>query len=709
MYHASPFVVATKDEEGLIEVEEDGLEEDLGDYMARTTPARAPELSSPPPPGAPQQRGRGSFLSRFRRSSKPTAPPAPPAPKPPRASSARRVNKRVLSQRVDTNLVCIRLNALSDKDGFDCATGDPVFCSNIQCKSVFSHLSELAGEPNDDDERLWKCEFCGNNNKVDIVDDEIPRKEAMDYLLEPAVVKNQDDDSTTVFVCDVSGSMCVTQEVQGQFELKGGAKDEFAGLLQAGDERAYGNRRTTYVSRLQAVQAAIDKQLTQLQKDQPNAKVALVAFASDVVILGDGTQDQLVVTGDKLSNRERLEKVGREYGLGQPISQSHEKLTKKVWELDPKGQTALGPAMVIAVALAAQKGGSKVLICTDGLANVGLGSLEEASKGAQTNNDKDVEEEDLYADIGRVAAEAGVIVNVISITDSQCSLENLGTVADLTGGTVQRIDPLELVNNFNGILSQPVIATNVQAAMLLHQNLMFRDHVDQTAAPKKEENKEEENKDNENLLVARSVKDIGNAMGDTEVFFEYQICNGVQVEAMAGQSLPFQVQIHYSRLDGSKCVRVITQSKPVTMDQTQACKAMDASIVAASSAQKCANLAQAGKYSASRACMRANTKWLGMNAVHSAQQVTTSSAYVGNMRSFDNMVHELQAGEDDDEGSSSEDEGAGRHKSAVTFRKTTRKVAAKKGKKMKARSQRRGDAVSEKMYALKRASPSSFM
>ena len=40
------------------------------------------------------------------------------------------------------------------------------------------------------------------------------------------------------------------------------------------------------------------------------------------------------------------------------------------------GQTALGPAMVIAISMACQVPGSKVIMCTDGCANAGVGSLE---------------------------------------------------------------------------------------------------------------------------------------------------------------------------------------------------------------------------------------------------------------------------------------------------------------------------------------------
>lgn len=44
--------------------------------------------------------------------------------------------------------------------------------------------------------------------------------------------------------------------------------------------------------------------------------------------------------------------------------------------LEEGGQTALGPALLYSVQLAARKPGGQVLLCTDGLANLGLGRLD---------------------------------------------------------------------------------------------------------------------------------------------------------------------------------------------------------------------------------------------------------------------------------------------------------------------------------------------
>jgi hypothetical protein len=46
--------------------------------------------------------------------------------------------------------------------------------------------------------------------------------------------------------------------------------------------------------------------------------------------------------------------------------------------LEETGPTALGPAVLTSIALAAEGApGSTVIVCTDGLANVGIGSFDE--------------------------------------------------------------------------------------------------------------------------------------------------------------------------------------------------------------------------------------------------------------------------------------------------------------------------------------------
>jgi hypothetical protein len=83
-------------------------------------------------------------------------------------------------------------------------------------------------------------------------------------------------------------------------------KAELAKFGDHSDQRLEGDFGKTYVSRLQCVQSAIDSQLGEMKKNNPDRKIGLVTFNNEVSIIGDGTKDPVTVAGDKLSNYEFL-------------------------------------------------------------------------------------------------------------------------------------------------------------------------------------------------------------------------------------------------------------------------------------------------------------------------------------------------------------------------------------------------------------------
>jgi hypothetical protein len=84
--------------------------------------------------------------------------------------------------------------------------------------------------------------------------------------------------------------------------------------------------------------------------------------------------------------------------------------------LEETGPTALGPAVLTAIALAGEGApGSSVVICTDGLANVGLGNFEEAF--SEEDNQKI---DEIYIKIGEYAKAKGITVNIVSIEGEEC-------------------------------------------------------------------------------------------------------------------------------------------------------------------------------------------------------------------------------------------------------------------------------------------------
>lgn len=83
------------------------------------------------------------------------------------------------------------------------------------------------------------------------------------------------------------------------------------------------------------------------------------------------------LVGDKLSNKEQIVGSLADFKLNDPISEAYGTLLNSINKTEAKGQTALGPAMITALEIAAKGSpGSSVILCTDGLANVGVGQLE---------------------------------------------------------------------------------------------------------------------------------------------------------------------------------------------------------------------------------------------------------------------------------------------------------------------------------------------
>ncbi len=179
------------------------------------------------------------------------------------------------------------------------------------------------------------------------------------------------------------------------------------------------------------------------------------------------------------------------------------------------------------------------MLCTDGLANVGLGSLDGKAEAKEASLL-------WYEAVGALAQQSGTSVRVLSIKGSECALEALGKVAELSGGEVDRVDPEKLSETFAAALSKKVLATNVSVRFLLHQALSFRNEAS-----------------DQSCVITR---DVGNVGADTEQTFEFAPGSKIAQFPTLTQ-LPFQLQISYKRLDGIRCVRVISKFLPVTRER----------------------------------------------------------------------------------------------------------------------------------------------
>lgn len=230
-------------------------------------------------------------------------------------------------------------------------------------------------------------------------------------------------------------------------------------------------------------------------------------------------------------------------------------LKAKLDAIEETGPTALGPAVLTAVSMATQgAAGSCVVICTDGLANVGLGAFDEV-----VSLEDQAAADSFYTKIGQIAREAGITINVVSIEGDECNIDTLSKLAELTGGNVERVNPTTLTKNFANMLSVPVIATKVEAKVKLHAGLQFRNELAESLS------------DDKSLLTRK----FGNVTGESVFTFEYglkpldQLLAMEDIDMTAVSSFPFQTQIVYQALDGSKCLRVISQQQQMSTEREQ--------------------------------------------------------------------------------------------------------------------------------------------
>lgn len=99
---------------------------------------------------------------------------------------------------------------------------------------------------------------------------------------------------------------------------------------------------------------------------------------------------------------------------------------------EAKGQTALGPALVASLTIASKGSpGSSVLLCTDGLANIGIGQLEPSAEISRQ----------FYQNLGEQAQARKITVNVMTIKGEGCKMEVIGKLAELTNGNMKVVNP----------------------------------------------------------------------------------------------------------------------------------------------------------------------------------------------------------------------------------------------------------------------------
>eukprot|EP00039_Didymoeca_costata_P001678 m.54228 g.54228 ORF g.54228 m.54228 type:complete len:730 (+) comp10912_c0_seq3:1986-4175(+) len=503
-------------------------------------------------------------------------------------------------RRVDTNVIRVKMGCLTQ----DALRMDlpPLSCS--KCGAVPSCTSDL------DTYGEWLCEFCGQQsgrlNMEQFAKVSNPEVTSVDYPAGAAGTSGLSMATDTlgragpllVFCIDTSGSMGVANEViygngpwscsACTFSNKPSVNNCEMCSTPNNPTDADGNG-TKYVSRLDAVKAAVQKQMDVLCQQHPRRRVALVTFSDGVLVVGDGSQTPTVVSGDILFDKDMLLKAGIDCVkmASKPILQTKNHLCARMDEVYANGQTALGPAMLLSIAMAGTQAGSQVVVCTDGLSNVGLGELSTNPSPLEMQY-----AEALYNSAGEYAMNHGVTVSVISIKGEECNLRMLGILADLTGGSVTRVDLEQLSASVSEISAMRANAYGVNVKLILHANLYPMEEGLPVSSP------QGFNGHSQILGAVNESRDVLFQFGPAskEILAERQRKHGKWPFRV-----PFQVQITYVPPGTTEArMRVLSADLPVTDSPEQALDSLDQALLGLFGERATAKLAREGNPVASR-------------------------------------------------------------------------------------------------------------
>ncbi|XP_055005882.1 circularly permutated Ras protein 1 [Boleophthalmus pectinirostris] len=434
------------------------------------------------------------------------------------------------------NVVLVSLGKMLYEERVQLIQGEPVSCS--KCGSVLDSIYANVVEV---------CYFC--KDKQTTVPISVPEQpQDVLYSLSPDLNSPQPPDPLLLFCIDTSGSMTITSQVIEQGKI-------------------------VHRSRLEFVQKAVLHCVQRLSEQQPNTRVGLITFNYKVILHGYENYPTHYLSSDELIDTEYLKNSAASFPSPPPVYKNKDYLQKQVMGLKESGTTALGPAALLTIAMASRHPGSKVIICTDGKANTELGNLEEEDIDARTLLSSTI----FYQDLGEYAASQGVTVSVLSIEGTDCRLDELGRLADRTGGKVVIASPERLHQEFEEIIENRTIATHCTVSFLLPNSLRVK---------------------GEREASHKGIREVGNIDPEKEITFQFGVNDhGAQVPPPAsGTTVYVQLQVRYRKRNGQKRLRVITAPREVTNDSPSALSSLSLPIIELNSSQATAALAVRGRF-----------------------------------------------------------------------------------------------------------------
>ena len=547
-------------------------------------------------------------------------------------------NGQIFRKEIDTNICVIRFNGLKNDS-------ENIILASHQCKKCQAYLNKYSNliKSQENGKYEWKCEFCSEINKDLVIHEkDIPNNECVEKCLEPPIeiekkTKEGDDDSSLIFCFDISGSMCQSYNVGREL------KEKFNKISQKNNKKKkikfdidddaddidynnydFNNENTSYVSRLDLVKISVENNINSLLKNSPEVKVGIVSFGSEIEVKGDCLSNVMRIKEKDMNNEQKIKSLGEENTnlVKAPIKLSSTKILESLHETEENGSTALGPAVLLSLSLLKNaKIGSRIFLCTDGMSNLGVGDISQNREEAKN----------YYTKIGDMAKQKGIVINLITFEDSESEIEVLMNMVKNSGGEIIRVNPNAILDGFNDLLENEVIASEVEVRMNLNESMTFRD-------------REEKDMINDGSSITQK---IGNASKETEAYFELKFKKAMKLAEMKNinfdelKNLTFQCEIIYKKKNGGKYARIISKNLKISDNKQEVEGQADFEIISTMEVQKSAKLAGQGLYREAQAQAHIARKYLGKNRQISYKNSETYQMFNNNMNYFNSNLERL--------------------------------------------------------------------
>ncbi|XP_037392699.1 circularly permutated Ras protein 1-like isoform X2 [Pygocentrus nattereri] len=429
------------------------------------------------------------------------------------------------------NVLLVNLGRLVGEEQGECMQGEPSCC--LACGSVFESTY---------DNMVKECYFCQSWSSAPSPAPGAPTGcEDLLFLLTPDH-KGQSADGNLLIFC-----ICTSRSMSTQVEVES---------------------KATCRSRLHSVQVAMLQCVQTLGERDPELRIGLVTFDDKVTMHSVGELPSQILQGGELSDKDYLKEAGLSFPTPPPLSQSQASLQMEIHKLQGSGASTLGAAALVSISMASKHPGSKVLVCTDGVPNAGLGNLDpELSRSIVSSSI-------FYQELGETAATQGVSVSVVSVEGSGCRLDELGRLTDGTGGKVLISSCDDLYVEFMGLIDDRTIATHTTVTLLLPSALRLR---------------------GEKEAGHCGMREVGNITEKSKITFQYGETEKTHA-LLSGRSVCVQLQVRYRRWDGLSMLRVLTANLKTTEDSSQVLPRLCLSILLLNASQTSAALALRGRF-----------------------------------------------------------------------------------------------------------------